>query len=51
MPSPVLYPSLRCGDAEAEMDWLERTLGFERREEHRDPEGNLWAFGTYRPAA
>ncbi|HEX6229896.1 MAG TPA: VOC family protein [Solirubrobacterales bacterium] len=36
-----VYPSLRCADAAAAMDWLERTLGFERREDHRDEEGNV----------
>jgi uncharacterized glyoxalase superfamily protein PhnB len=72
MASPALYPNLLYADPDAALDWLERVLGFERREEHRDegadvapeltdtdygsrdftvrdPEGNLWALGTYRP--
>lgn len=93
-PSTSIYPGLFYVDAEAAMDWLERTLGLGRHEVHhddegnvvaiddvdalhrratdagaeialeltdtdygsrdftvRDPEGNLWAFGTYRPSA
>jgi uncharacterized glyoxalase superfamily protein PhnB len=98
----TFYPSVLYRDADAAMNWLERALGFERREDQRDaeghvahaemslgpaivmlgsagagrepfrslpaggsepmdtdygsrdftvrdPEGNLWAFGTYRP--
>jgi uncharacterized glyoxalase superfamily protein PhnB len=37
----TFYPSLLYVDAEAAMGWLERTLGFERREDHRDEEGNV----------
>lgn len=37
----VLYPSLLYRDAEAAMAWFERTLGFERRHDHRDPDGNV----------
>jgi uncharacterized glyoxalase superfamily protein PhnB len=95
MASPAFYPNLLYADADAAIEWLERTLGFERREVHRDedgnvvhaelalgsaiamlgsagadialeltdtdygsrdftvrdPEGNLWALGTYRPAS
>ena len=35
------YPGLFYDDAEAAMQWLERTLGFERREDHRDDDGNV----------
>ena len=35
------YPNLLYRDADAAMAWLERTLGFERREEHRDEQGNV----------
>jgi uncharacterized glyoxalase superfamily protein PhnB len=35
------YPSLLYRDAAAAMDWLERTLGFERREDHRDKQGTV----------
>jgi uncharacterized glyoxalase superfamily protein PhnB len=37
----TFYPSLLYRDADAAMSWLERTLGFERREEHRDEQGNV----------
>ena len=37
----TFYPSLRYADPDAAMEWLERTLGFERREDHRDDSGNL----------
>jgi uncharacterized glyoxalase superfamily protein PhnB len=37
----TFYPSVLYADAAAAMDWLERTLGFERREDHRDDEGNV----------
>jgi uncharacterized glyoxalase superfamily protein PhnB len=37
----TFYPNLLYRDAEAAMDWLERTLGFDRREDHRDDEGNV----------
>jgi len=37
----TFYPSLRYADPDAAMEWLERTLGFERREDHRDESGNL----------
>ena len=37
----TFYPNLLYRDAEAAMDWLERTLGFDRREDHRDEEGNV----------
>jgi uncharacterized glyoxalase superfamily protein PhnB len=35
------YPTLRYRDPAAVMDWLERALGFERREDHRDDDGNV----------
>ena len=41
----AVYPNLRYRDAAAAIGWLERTLGVTGR----DPQGNLWAFGTYRP--
>jgi uncharacterized glyoxalase superfamily protein PhnB len=37
----TFYPHLLYRDAGAAMTWLEQTLGFERREEHRDPDGNV----------
>ena len=37
----TFYPSLRYADPDAAMEWLERTLGFERREHYRDESGNL----------
>jgi len=36
-----LYPNLLYRDPDAAMDWLERTLGFERREDVRDNDGNV----------
>ena len=41
----AVYPNLRYRDAAAAIGWLERALGVTGR----DPQGNLWAFGTYRP--
>jgi uncharacterized glyoxalase superfamily protein PhnB len=40
-PEAKAYPSLLYDDAETAMQWLERTLGFERREDHRDDDGNV----------
>ncbi len=37
----TIYPNLLYRDAVAAMDWLERTLGFRRTEDHRDEEGNV----------
>jgi uncharacterized glyoxalase superfamily protein PhnB len=37
----TFYPELLYRDAEAAIKWLEDVLGFERREEHRDDEGNV----------
>jgi uncharacterized glyoxalase superfamily protein PhnB len=37
----TFYPTLRYADPDAAMEWLERTLGFERRGDHRDESGNL----------
>ena len=41
MPAPTFYPSLLYADADAAIEWLERTLGFERGEVHRDDDGNV----------
>jgi uncharacterized glyoxalase superfamily protein PhnB len=41
MASPAFYPNLLYADADAAIDWLERTLGFERRDVHRDDEDNV----------
>ena len=35
----TIYPYLLYRDADAAMRWLEDTVGFERREEHRDDAG------------
>jgi uncharacterized glyoxalase superfamily protein PhnB len=37
----TFYPGVLYRDADAGMSWLERTLGCERREEHRDDDGNV----------
>jgi uncharacterized glyoxalase superfamily protein PhnB len=37
----TFYASVLYEDADAAMSWLERTLGFERGEDHRDDEGNV----------
>lgn len=37
----TFYPHLLYRDADAAIDWLERTLGFERRELHRDDSGGV----------
>jgi uncharacterized glyoxalase superfamily protein PhnB len=37
----TFYPSVLYRDADAALTWLERTLGFERREDHRDEQGNV----------
>jgi len=37
----TIYPILRCRDPRAAMDWLERTLGFERDAVHEDGEGGV----------
>jgi uncharacterized glyoxalase superfamily protein PhnB len=39
--TPTFYPGILCRDADAAMRWLEETLGCERREDHRDDEGNV----------
>jgi uncharacterized glyoxalase superfamily protein PhnB len=41
MAAPTFYPNLLYADAEAAIGWLERTLGFERREVHTDDDGNV----------
>jgi uncharacterized glyoxalase superfamily protein PhnB len=38
---PTFYPGLLYRDADAAMKWLEDVLGCERREDHRDEEGNV----------
>jgi uncharacterized glyoxalase superfamily protein PhnB len=49
MISATFYAGALYDDADAAMDWHERTLGFERREVHRDDDGNIqhaeMAFG------
>ena len=37
----AFYPGVLCADADAMMGWLKRTFGFERREDHRDDDGNV----------
>lgn len=39
--APTFYPGLEYRDADAGMNWLESTLGSERREDHRDDNGNV----------
>jgi uncharacterized glyoxalase superfamily protein PhnB len=39
--TPTFYPGLLYRDADAAMSWLERVLGCERREDHRDDDGNV----------
>jgi uncharacterized glyoxalase superfamily protein PhnB len=39
--TPILYPGLLYRDADAGMKWLEDVLGCERREDHRDGDGNV----------
>ncbi len=39
--TPTLYPGLQYRDADAAMKWLEDVLGCERREDHRDGDGNV----------
>jgi uncharacterized glyoxalase superfamily protein PhnB len=39
--TPTVFPGLQYRDAEAAMEWLERTLGCERREVHKDDDGNV----------
>jgi uncharacterized glyoxalase superfamily protein PhnB len=38
---PTFYPGLLYRDADAAMRWLEDVLGCERREDHRDDDGNV----------
>jgi uncharacterized glyoxalase superfamily protein PhnB len=37
----TFYPGLMYRDADAAMTWLEHVLGCERREDHRDDDGNV----------
>ena len=39
--NPTIYPGLFYEDADAAMLWMERTLGCDCREDHRDEEGNV----------
>lgn len=39
--TPTFYPGLQYRDADAGMKWLEDVLGCERREDHRDEDGNV----------
>ena len=39
--TPTFYPGLQYRDAEAAMKWLEEVLRCERREDHRDEDGNV----------
>ena len=39
--TPIFYPELLYRDADAGIRWLESVLGCERREEHRDDDGNV----------
>lgn len=39
--TPIFFPDLMYRDADAAMRWLEDVLGFERREDHRDDDGNV----------
>ena len=41
MATTTFYPDLLYRDAEAAMRWLEDALGFARREDHRDGDGNV----------
>lgn len=41
MAAPTFYPNLLYVDPLAAIEWLERTLGFERREVHQDDDGNV----------
>jgi len=39
--TPTFYPGLLYRDADSGMKWLEDVLGCERREDHRDDDGNV----------
>ena len=39
--TPTFYPGLLYRDADSAMKWLEDVLGCERREDHRDDDGNV----------
>jgi uncharacterized glyoxalase superfamily protein PhnB len=39
MSQPAFFPGLMYADADAAIEWLERTLGFERGEVHRHEDG------------
>jgi uncharacterized glyoxalase superfamily protein PhnB len=47
---PQAFPGLFYEDVDGVMEWLERSFGFERREDHRDDDGNVvhaeMALGT-----
>ena len=40
-PTASFYPSVLYEDPDAAMAWLERTLGFERREDYRNDDGTV----------
>jgi uncharacterized glyoxalase superfamily protein PhnB len=39
--TPTFYPGLLYRDADSGIKWLEDVLGCERREDHRDDDGNV----------
>lgn len=39
--TPTIYPGLQYSDADAGIEWLERVLGCERRQVHKDDDGNV----------
>jgi uncharacterized glyoxalase superfamily protein PhnB len=41
MTPATFFPNLLYADADAAMEWLEQTLGFERTEDHRDEDGTV----------
>ena len=44
----TIFPAMRYRDAPAAIDWT----GYGSRElTARDPDGNVWSFGTYQPWA
>ena len=62
MTASTIIPTMRCHDTRAMVDWLCRAFGFEehllatvdqdyggRGYSCRNPEGNLWSFGSYDP--
>ena len=39
--TPNIFPSLRYGDPDAAIAWLEEAFGFEQKAVHRDDQGNV----------